>query len=271
MVPHRHPHGTPSSPLWALPGTDRPSYRRPRLLRGSRRERQGHHAPAVLRSAGVVQPAWLALRIGAGHLIALLNASVSLSGAGRELVLDKRQYGDWSALATCCDWCQRFTYRGERLTFGEQMLNWYRLSLRVRRTAVTGAVAALVCVGVSALFLLFAGTKAADSALDRSIGTWNRMVPLITQGPLPPVLRSGRVEAIQVLDAQGRVVAATPQLVGKPPMATFRSISSNVRTTRVLCPPAGLKGCLRVFSWKVYQPDGVWLLYAAVPVVPWYG
>ncbi|GAA0388384.1 hypothetical protein GCM10009530_44340 [Microbispora corallina] len=136
---------------------------------------------------------------------------------------------------------------------------------------MTGALAALVCVGVSVLFLLFAGTKAADSALDRSMGTWNRMVPLIKQGPLPPVLRSGRVKAIQVLDARGRVVAATPQLVGKPPMATFRSTSSIVRTTRVLCPPAGLKGCMRVFSWKVYQPDGIWLLYAAVPVVPWYG
>ncbi|GAA4593698.1 hypothetical protein GCM10023194_58630 [Planotetraspora phitsanulokensis] len=136
---------------------------------------------------------------------------------------------------------------------------------------MTGAVAALVCVGVSVLFLLFAGNKEADRALEKSIGTWNRMVPLITQGPLPPVLRSGRVEAIQVLDAQGRVVAATPQLVGKPPMATFHSTSSNVRTTRVLCPPAGLKGCMTVFSWKVYQPDGIWLLYAAVPIVPWYG
>jgi signal transduction histidine kinase len=44
-----------------------------------------------------------------------------------------------------------------------------------------------------------------------------------------------------------------------------------VRAARVLCPPAGLKGCMTVVSYKVYQPDGIWLLYVAVPVVPWYG
>jgi signal transduction histidine kinase len=85
------------------------------------------------------------------------------------------------------------------------------------------------------------------------------------------VLPGSKGEAIQVVDAHGRVVAATRHLVGKPPMATFRSIDRDVRAARVLCPPAGLKGCMTVVSYKVYPPDGIWVLYVAVPVVPWYG
>ncbi|GAA1014220.1 hypothetical protein Aple_041680 [Acrocarpospora pleiomorpha] len=136
---------------------------------------------------------------------------------------------------------------------------------------MTGAVVALVCVGVSILFLLFAGNKEADRARDRATGAWSRVVPLIREGHLSPVLLEGRVEAIQVLNAHGQAVASTRQLVGKPPMATFLPSSSSVRAAQVMCPPAGLKGCMTVVAYKVYQPDGIWPLYVAVPTVPWYG
>jgi len=149
---------------------------------------------------------------------------------------------------------------------------WYRPSFRARRTAGTGAFAALLCIGVSLLFLLFAGNKEADGAQTRVTSAWDRVVPLIREGPLPSVLTQGSVEAIQVVDSQGRVVAATPQLVGKPRMATFHSSKGNVRATQVLCPPQGLSdGCVTVVAYKVYQPDGFWVLYIAVPVVLWYG
>jgi signal transduction histidine kinase len=128
-----------------------------------------------------------------------------------------------------------------------------------------------VCIGVSVLFLVFVGSQEADAARVRATGAWNRVVPLIRQGPLPSVLPGGEHAAIQVVDAQGRAVAATRQLVGKPPIATFRSTNGDVRAARPLCPPAGLKGCMTVVSYKVYQPDGIWLLYVAVPVVAWYG
>jgi signal transduction histidine kinase len=128
-----------------------------------------------------------------------------------------------------------------------------------------------VCIGIGVLFLLYAGGKEADAARARVTGAWSRVVPLIRQGPLPSVLPGGEVQAIQVLDAHGRVVAATRHLVGKPPMATFHSANRDVRAVRELCPPAGLTGCMTVLSYKVYQPDGIWLLYVAVPVVPWYG
>src|SRR5258708_17240654 len=97
------------------------------------------------------------------------------------------------------------------------MLNWYRSSFRARRTSGTGAVAALVCIGVSVLFLLFAGGKEADAAQARATNAWSRVVPLIRQGPLPSVLPGAKAKAIQVLDAHGRAVAATPQHAATPP------------------------------------------------------
>lgn len=151
-------------------------------------------------------------------------------------------------------------------------MSWKRSSsIRVRKALETAGVWALVGVVVSAVFLLFAGSKEADTADMRASSSWNRVIPLIKQGSLPSVLPRGGVEAIQVVNTHGRVVAATRQLAGKPPMATFRADEEFVRAKKVLCPPAGLTGCMTVTSSKIYQPDGVWLLYVAVPVVPWYG
>ncbi|MBC6460980.1 HAMP domain-containing histidine kinase [Actinomadura sp. HBU206391] len=154
------------------------------------------------------------------------------------------------------------------------MLNWSRASVRARRTLATGAVAALVCITISVLCLILVGSRETDMAQDRATAGWDRVEPLIKMGRLPAVLpdrKDGGFQAIQVVDARGRVVAATRQLVGKPPMAVFRPVSADVREARMLCPPAGLKGCMTVVSYRVHQPDGIWMIDVAVPRVPWYG
>jgi signal transduction histidine kinase len=155
---------------------------------------------------------------------------------------------------------------------GLWMLGWNRSSLRARTTLATGAVAALVCVGVGVLFLAFVGHQESDRAQARIIEGWDRVLPVIKLGHLPAVLPYGKEEAIQVINARGRVVSATRQLAGKPPIATLRSTDpKDVRTERRLCPPTGLTGCNTVASYKVYsQPDGIWLIDVAVPKVPWY-
>jgi signal transduction histidine kinase len=130
----------------------------------------------------------------------------------------------------------------------------------------------LVCIAFSLLFLVFVGTQQTDIAQGRVTAGWDRVLPLIKMGRLPAVLPDGKDQAIQVVDAQNRVVAATRQLVGKPPIAILRSTDGGVRTQRTLCPPAGLKGCMPVYTFKVYsQPGGIWLINVAVPTVPWYG
>ncbi|MGI8329315.1 sensor histidine kinase [Actinomadura scrupuli] len=143
--------------------------------------------------------------------------------------------------------------------------------MRARTTMVIGGITALVCLGFSALFLIYVHDVEDGRAIARSTTAWGGVVPLIKQGRLPPVLPSGKGEAIQVLNARGRVVAATPRMLGKPPMAGFRPPGGQVQALRTLCPPAGLEGCWAVRSAKSYQSDGIWLIYAATTTPPWYG
>jgi signal transduction histidine kinase len=158
-----------------------------------------------------------------------------------------------------------------------RMLRVTGSSLRTRTVSATSAVMALVSIAVSMLFLVAVGDQETDAARARIIDGWDRVLPLIALGhDLPPVLPDSMLadsknEAIQVMDASGRVVAATRQLAGKPPIATLGSTDNNVHTSRTLCPPPGLKGCRIVVSFKVFQPDGIWLLNLTVPEVPWYG
>ncbi|MCW2939882.1 MAG: histidine kinase [Actinomycetia bacterium] len=155
------------------------------------------------------------------------------------------------------------------------MPNMNRSSLRARRTWEHGTVAALVCIGFSVVFLVLVGRQETNMAEDRATAGWDRVLPLIKLGHLPAVLpdsTADKTQAIQVLNGRGRVVAATRQLAGKPPIATLRQTGGGVRTQQTLCSPAGLKGCMTVLLFKVYsQPDGIWLIDVAAPVVPWYG
>jgi signal transduction histidine kinase len=160
------------------------------------------------------------------------------------------------------------------VTFGGQILNWNRSSLRTRTTSATAAVAALVCIGGSVLFLAFMGSKETNDAQARVTAEWNRVLPLIIVGRLPRVLpyaKDDMGEAIQVVNASGQVVSATRQLIDQPPIALLRRTDTEIRTQRTLCPPAGLKGCRTIVTFKVYQPEGIWLIDVVVPGVPWYG
>src|SRR4051794_12974831 len=136
------------------------------------------------------------------------------------------------------------------------MLSRNRPLLRARRTWEHGAVAALVCIGFSVVFLVLVGRQDANAALDRATAGWDRVLPLIKLGRLPAVLpdrKDGKFQEIQVVDARGRVVAATRQLAGKPPIATLGRADTGVRTERTLCSVAGLRGCRTVVSFKVYS------------------
>ena len=133
---------------------------------------------------------------------------------------------------------------------------------------------ALVCVAFSALFLALVGGQQTRMAQDRITAGWERILPMIKQEGLPAVLPQSKAvkgQEIQVLNAANLVIAATPNLVGRPPMATLRPGDSVVRNDRKVCHPAGLKDCMTVALFKVYsQPGGIWTLEIASPAVPWY-
>jgi signal transduction histidine kinase len=142
--------------------------------------------------------------------------------------------------------------------------------IRVRLTLITSCVAAMVCLTMAVLVMVAIRGRAADYATEQASGAALGVVHLIKRDRLPGRLTTDRAEAIQVLNADRRVVASTAQLAGKPPIATFRPGEDNVRADRVLCPPAGLTGCKIVVAFRVYEEDGDWIVYTAYPEVEWY-
>lgn len=144
-------------------------------------------------------------------------------------------------------------------------------SLPMRRATLAGAVAALVCLGVSVLIGFGAHDRAVNDNTGQALRAAARTVALLRQKRLPSVMPDRGTEAIQVVTVRGQVVATTRQPAGKPPMASFRAGGDDLTLVRDLCPPAGLKGCMTVASMRYLQPNGDAVIYAARPVVPAYG
>jgi signal transduction histidine kinase len=145
-----------------------------------------------------------------------------------------------------------------------------RSSLRARITLVASAFAALIYVSVGVFVVIAVRGREAAYAREQVTESSERVLTLVKRGALPSVLTHSGDELIQVLDSHGRVMAATPKIVGKPPMATFQPTGGALRDARRLCPPAGLDGCMTVVAYRIYQPGGDWVVYNATPVLPWY-
>ncbi|MFC5748351.1 sensor histidine kinase [Actinomadura rugatobispora] len=137
-------------------------------------------------------------------------------------------------------------------------------------TLKAGVLAALVSVAVTALLIVAVRGRAEDFKQNQTGRAALGIVHLIKRDRLPPTLNPAGAQALQVLNAGGRVVASTPNLRGRGRMARFQPDEDNVFAVRTLCPPSGLRGCMRVISFRVYQQDGDWTVYASDRGVPWY-
>ncbi|GAA2398887.1 hypothetical protein GCM10010191_02100 [Actinomadura vinacea] len=143
-------------------------------------------------------------------------------------------------------------------------------SIRVRTTLKAGVLAALICLAITVLLVVAVRGWEEDHKHQRMGAAALSIVDLIQRDRLPRTLPRRGVEALQVLNAHGKVVASTPNLLGRPSMATFPPAPNSAFALRTLCPPTGLEGCMRVVSLRVYEQDGDWRVYVADPGVPWY-
>ncbi|MFD0903985.1 sensor histidine kinase [Actinomadura sediminis] len=137
-------------------------------------------------------------------------------------------------------------------------------------TVIAGTVTVLICAILTTLIIIGVRTRAVDYRRDQAAAAALQMVFLVKQGEVPPRLKSPQNVVIQVLNERGRVVAGTPEVEGGGRIATFVPGRSRVYAVRELCPPAGLEGCMTVVAFRVYEPEGDWIVYTAVPATPWY-
>ncbi|MFF5207038.1 sensor histidine kinase [Streptosporangium sp. NPDC000396] len=146
-----------------------------------------------------------------------------------------------------------------------------RWSVRTRLTLIAVTVAALCGLTLTLATTLSLYNLAGRFRTDEVASTTLEVINLTKQGRLPAVLPQGKVAGVQVIDASGEVVAATPNLKGAPPIAALVPPKGQVRTTATTCRLPRFPGrCMVVVAFRVHQPDGDWVIYSVDDVVPWY-
>ena len=143
-------------------------------------------------------------------------------------------------------------------------------SIRVRMTVVAGAVAALICGILSALIVVGVRGKAEDYERGKAASAALRLTYDVGRARVRGVVDAPEDVVLQVLDDRRTVVAGTHGVMSGPPIARLRPGHTGDYTTRALCPPAGLDECMWVTAYRVYKPGGDWVVYAAIPTIPWY-
>ncbi|MFC7643653.1 sensor histidine kinase [Streptosporangium lutulentum] len=128
----------------------------------------------------------------------------------------------------------------------------------------------LLCGLVAIVLMIAIHRFATESLIDEITADGGRVSTQVERGRVAYPLAQNPFRNLQVIDSQGRVVAATPKMRGRPPMATFTPGSRKVATS-VVCGgdfPAG--ECNIVVAQWAHRPEGNSIVYGATPVIaPW--
>jgi signal transduction histidine kinase len=135
---------------------------------------------------------------------------------------------------------------------------------------LAGSVATLVCLVVSALTVVGIHGRVADYRQEKVANAALNVVALVKRNRLPRTLTREKGVSLQVVNARGRVVASTPDLSGKEAISRLHPPANSTFAHQVLCPPPGLEGCRIVVSFRIFQGEGDWYVYAAGGATPWY-
>ena len=86
-----------------------------------------------------------------------------------------------------------------------------------------------------------------------------------------PVVSTEEVDLIQVVDDRGAVRQASPRLQGRPPLTTDTDTGDDNRLDAVVCTTRvpGVQ-CLITVGYRTPVDATFWMVYAYIPVVPWY-
>ncbi|MEU8382724.1 ATP-binding protein [Streptosporangium sp. NPDC048865] len=129
-------------------------------------------------------------------------------------------------------------------------------------------MAVLLCSLVAAVLMFSINRYVTNSLIEEITAAGGRVAVQLERDRLDYPLAQRRSRNLQVVDSRGKVVASTPRLYGKPPMATFTPDGTNV-VTSVVCGGDFLIGeCDLVVAQWAHRGNERWVVYSASPTVP---
>ncbi|GIH24009.1 hypothetical protein Aph01nite_23190 [Acrocarpospora phusangensis] len=125
-----------------------------------------------------------------------------------------------------------------------------------------------MCATLATVLMIAFDRFTVTSLTEEVTAAGERVAIQMSHGRLDFPLADHRDRNIQVVDSQGKVVASTPQLQGKPPMATFQPERTNVATSMVCGGVFMRSQCDIVVAHRAHRGDQSWTVYAASPTTP---
>ncbi|SDK95433.1 sensor histidine kinase [Nonomuraea jiangxiensis] len=141
-------------------------------------------------------------------------------------------------------------------------------SITARITLFTGVVAALMCTLLAVVLMIAIHRFATGELTEEVRATSGRVALNVEQQDVldyPLAHRSSR--NVQIVDNHGRVVTSTPELRGRPPMATLTPDAGT--SDAVVCDGVfGPGRCDIVVAQSAHRPEGTWTVYTSSPAIP---
>ncbi|TDB98652.1 HAMP domain-containing sensor histidine kinase [Actinomadura sp. 7K534] len=136
---------------------------------------------------------------------------------------------------------------------------------------------AAVSASVTMLFLSLLSRHRALAGRERVHNAIDNTFFLLRRGALPEALPTLPGHEMQVLDARGRVISATPALRGRPRIAAFAPERGHINAQRTVPLPASVGGHMKILAVRIepkahrhHYGRGSMLAYIASPEIPWY-
>ncbi|WP_248958709.1 sensor histidine kinase [Sphaerisporangium perillae] len=146
---------------------------------------------------------------------------------------------------------------------------WHRWSVRGRFTLFAGIVAALLSTLLAATLMVSVHRFATGYVTEGVIAAGRRVSTVFQRDQLPIPIPYEQVPHIQLVDSQGKVVASTESMAGRPPMAHFAPADGSGPVNSVVCDRVFPRHqCYIVVAQRFHHAGRSWIVYSAAPVVP---
>ncbi|MCW2877718.1 MAG: hypothetical protein JWQ95_1818 [Sphaerisporangium sp.] len=139
--------------------------------------------------------------------------------------------------------------------------------IRTRFTVFAGVAAAVLCALCATVLTIAIHRLATQYLTNEVAAATQRVVYMVERGTLHNPIAHSQIRHLQVVDSQGRVVAASKELQGKPRMAAFTPQDS--RNSAVVCDRVFPHDeCDIVVAQQANRAGQTLTVYSAAPVVP---